>query len=819
MRRFSQVLVVVVLAGQAVAAAGEGDTVEFKGTVRTVDGKPLSGITVVITYSQRHLFGVLGPSPREEVKATSDARGHVVLVVSRSFSSVGYRVETPADSPMRLVRVLSPVSHLTSGRDVGDAVAFQVEMKAGAETLSGKVTDEADKPVKDATVTISLQGTGIRFGGQEVQYLAAPTDAKGVYRFTRLLSGSYGIHSVVPPRGTGLVPMPESWRAHGGVQVPSKQAEGLDFTLKPGCGIRGRVLDEAGKPVEGAEVSASRAAAAIDGPAVYERTGNFSDGITTDADGRYTLEGLSPETYQVSAAGPENSDLAPSHPVPGLRVEVGKTLACQDIVLVKGGTLEGKVTGADGKPVPGVRVQYGHRMTETDEAGHCRFEGLPTGTSDVWLIPPVGSIWAAQTIEGFVCMAKVRVAADWRLEEGGTVSGRVTGEDGKVVSAAAVWASFSGYRYVTATDDKGQYRLTGLVENSGLDYKQRPQLYSLGVHAGSDSDYMSGSVQFNITLGEKITRDVTLPLGGTLSGMVTTVDGKPVEGASIEVFKEVGRGGRSYFGGTGPGPGRGVRTGADGRFVVKQLPSGWVNVSATPPDDANLLAVERPNIGLEAGKTTAVKLSLKVGGELAGTLKDPAGKPIRGAQVTLAPKTSSGRRSWGRPVQPVTTDDRGRYGFVGLDSGPYQVQVRILDGRHVAAGLDVDVKEGDRTSADIRACKGAFIEVTVTDAAGRPVPDVSIRASAATKGVGSVYGRADKAGLAVIGPLLPDTYAVNVNPYQTKDRAFKPTVLEDVEVREGQHVKRRVELEEGPKPTPRTPRRGGALGAPAGVAR
>ena len=812
-------LVLVLTAATAAAVAGQTDSVEFKGTVRTTDGKALSGVTVVISYYPQQQMPVSGPRSQEEVSALSDARGRFTLTVPTPLTTGRLRVETPPTSRMRLWSVTPPDALTRLRTQVRETVQLDVRMNTGSETLSGKVTDEADKPVKGVTVRIRHVGRTRSLAGGALgeQYLEATTDARGVYRVRHLLVGQYSVDSVVPERGSGLVPMPKSWRGHGGVELPSKRASGLDFTLKRGCGIRGRVLDEAGKPVKGARVAAGLAPAAIDGPVIYQRLGNFKDSVETDSAGRYALEGLTPETYEVSASGPEGSDFAPSHPLAGLKLEVGKALTCQDIVLVQGGTLEGTVTGSDGKPVAGVSVQYGQRFAETDERGRYRFTALPTGTFDLTLLPPAGSKWAARTVEGVPCMAKIRVASDWTLVEGGTVSGKVTGEDGNAISGVRVHASFTGYRYATTTDEAGRYRLTGLVENSGVDYKKRPQLYSLGVYTPADSEYMSGSAKFNIKLGEEITQDVTLKRGGIISGEVTGVGGVPVEGASIEVYKTVGRGGRSYFGGTGPGPGGGLRTDADGKFVVKQIPDGWVSVSATPPEDVNLLMAERSNIGVGAGETTTVKLTLKPGGKIAGTLEDPNGTPIHGAQVTLTSSASDRRRAWGRQIRPVTTDERGSYRFVGLQEGPYRLQVRILDGKHVASPMEVEVRAGEETAAKIRARKGAFIEVKVKDGAGKPVPNVSVRATAKTKGIGSVYAQADKSGLALVGPLLPDTYTVNVNPYRTKERTLKPAVLGEITVREGQRVRREVKLEEGPKPTPPRGGRGGPLGAPPGA--
>ena len=801
----------VALAVATPVAAQKQDNFEISGTIRTTDGKPVAGVTVTASYHPLWQWAERIPPPGS-VKVVSDANGRFHAAVPKPLRFLNIFLETPETSALRLWSVTPPVSQVAPRIMSDKAIELDIRLKEGTAVLTGKITDEADKPVQGVAVTISRSDAGMSQGAFSVsqRFFHAASNADGVYRFDHLLSGSYNVVSVVPERGGGLVPMAGGWRGHGGVRVVRGTPATLDFSLRAGCSLSGHVLDEDGKPVEGVEVLANRAAAAIDGPAVYERSGNFHDDTTTDADGRYALEGLSPETYQVTVMPPAGSDFAPSHPLSGLRLEVGKPVICQDIILVQGASLEGRVAGADGKPLAGVAVWCGRHIVRTDAQGCFRMAGFPTSLVDVRVLPPDGSPWAAATAEGVPCVAKVRISCDVVLQEGGCVSGTVKGEDGKVIAGATVYTAFRDYRYTTTTDAEGRYRLVGLVENSGLDYNRQPNLYSVTALLPADSPYMSNSVRFSIKPGEKLTQDLTLKSGGTITGKVKTADGKPVAGASIGVFKELGRGSRSYFAG-GMGSGR-ILTDSQGNFVVRQLPGGSMNVSADPPADANLLTEERKNVQVVAGESTPVDLTLKTAGSVAGTLTDASGKPIVDAEVTLSCKGPSSM-PWGRSLTPVTTDEQGRYRFVGLAGGAYQVQVNIFDGKQVVPSQDLDVKAGAESALIFHACQGAFIEVKVLDPSGKPVTDAGVGATGQTPPIVSVWGRVpDKSGVTVVGPLLPGAYTLSVRSYRTEGRMLKPATLKDITVKEGERLTREVRLEEGaplPPPGPAPKGRGG----------
>jgi protocatechuate 3,4-dioxygenase beta subunit len=114
-----------------------------------------------------------------------------------------------------------------------------------------------------------------------------------------------------------------------------------------GVALQGRVLDDAGAPVEDATIALKDEA----GRPVY-----LFSLVTTGSDGRYAVAGLTPGVYVVQA---EIKGYAPA----ARQVVVTEVGARADLVLARGGTAEVLVQDEEGQPVAGARVVL------VDEAG------------------------------------------------------------------------------------------------------------------------------------------------------------------------------------------------------------------------------------------------------------------------------------------------------------------------------------------------------------------------------------------------------------------------------------------------------------------
>jgi hypothetical protein len=152
---------------------------------------------------------------------------------------------------------------------------------------------------------------------------------------------------------------------NGYAQAPTAQSA----PTKPPSTITGQVIGADGKPVQNAAVSAT---------AIGIRN-QQSRAIATNEDGAFRITDLKPGAYRLRASLPGFVTATD-----GLRnVYPGETATLR---LVKGGVITGKVTDANGKPIPGMLVKLiGTQSTSstaskrTDDRGVYRIFGIPAG--------------------------------------------------------------------------------------------------------------------------------------------------------------------------------------------------------------------------------------------------------------------------------------------------------------------------------------------------------------------------------------------------------------------------------------------------------
>ncbi len=166
---------------------------------------------------------------------------------------------------------------------------------------------------------------------------------------------------------------------------------------------------------------------------------------------------------------------------------------------------------------------------------------------------------------------------------------------------------------------------------------------------------------------------------GVITGQVVdAASGKPVSAAIVSI------GGAALPARVGPsappGPPR-ILTGADGRFVFRELPPGSFTIAATKGGYADGAAGSRviggpprPVVLTAAERTAETSIRIWKTAAITGTIVDEAGEPVVALQVTAVRRVFiAGRQRLVQTGWFATTDDRGVYRLTGLLPGEYLV--------------------------------------------------------------------------------------------------------------------------------------------------
>jgi protocatechuate 3,4-dioxygenase beta subunit len=234
--------------------------------------------------------------------------------------------------------------------------------KVGTSVIRGRaVAADSGQPLRRATVRLMSPTLA--------EPRSTATDGEGRYEFRDLPAGRYTLTTMK----NGYVMMnygARAWNQPGRVidLADKQQADRVDFSLSRGGVITGRVLDEFGDPVVGANIQPLRSDV-INGERRATPAGSM---VTTSDTGEFRLWGLSPADYQVMANpqramnfGPDVSDdrtgyaasyyPGTTNPAEALNIKVaaGQITTGIDIILspTRTATISGSAIDANGQPL------------------------------------------------------------------------------------------------------------------------------------------------------------------------------------------------------------------------------------------------------------------------------------------------------------------------------------------------------------------------------------------------------------------------------------------------------------------------------------
>lgn len=519
--------------------------------------------------------------------------------------------------------------------------------------------------------------------------------------------------------------------------------EDLRVALEPGVPVRGRVvMADTGAPAAGVSVRPFRGAGGL--------WGALDAATTTGDDGRFEIAGIAAnEIARIFA-------VKPGYCWADAIVTVKETLGDVEIVLGRGGILEGVAYDGDGVPIAGAlahvlpeggpvpEAEWSHEETDnaidalrgsifppvmTDASGRFEFRGVVLPRAGL----VAGRVAAVRAADGRTARSEPvtfardgeRQRRDVRFPQNGSITVRVTSTS-PLPEGIRVRVQRNGREGPDETRELGGGG--GPMTFAHL----RPNKYLVSVSLGDR--FRGGWEQMRsveVAEGREIAVDFAQDDTVTLAGRVEDQSGKGVAGVRVD-FTGVRRGDDG-------GSTSNATTAADGSFSLHHLRPESGHLRVERDEFASLHSV-RDSTPADPGAFEWVALDdVRPGGApLTITLKR-LGKLVGRIVPLPAPKgvivTASSGRERGRTY--FLPGEDGRFEF---DAPLVGVPMRVAfappwtfsgDGKDIVATvLDLTpVAAGEvRDLGDVEFTTGTGIDVTLVDAKGSPLPSIQVKA-------------------------------------------------------------------------------------------
>jgi protocatechuate 3,4-dioxygenase beta subunit len=700
------------------------------GTVLdALTGEPLGGVVIEERPRQRVPPTEVAEEPKSQVTpATGEYRitgamgPHFWIEVNKE----GYQLKD--GQPGGTVHFDLAPGDLNIGRDIELIPRL---------TVSGRVMNSSREPIAEASVT------------------KHSSEYWGAHPVRTASDGAFSVE-VKPNTSVRLFVDAEGYAPQltDFIRVFDDSVTGLEIVLPTPATVEGVVLDDAGRPVAGANVGGSISVDLGGGRSTGQSVGQTRSG----GDGRFQIEGL-PENQVTIYANKEGFQSASER----LDLKAGETV--RDVRLVlrpkeELSFLAGRITDPENEPVERAHVQVGVKKGgsinfshgESDPDGRYRVEFKADGDISIEVTHPeykeihVGNL------------APNRDDLDFTLQPAGTVTLIGTVVDWKTREPIQEF-EVGGVKARKDPSAPGRFIAEGLHPGES---------YSLQIKT---TDYLPGGTLLDsIPEGtDVIEREFVLGPGGAVSGRVlSAADRSPVAGVRIAV-----KGGslHSFFDAYSDLEAA-SETDAQGRFLFQKLAPGFHVVIVYLEEGTPLLK----EFQIEHGESKDLgDLAREAGATLTGSV-------MRGD--TRAPMPNVAIRVWGRTAaedldveKETRTDADGWFPAVELPPGRYTAWARDLG----LQSESVELKSGETREVQFRVGTGRLTgTVWYGDRPGRANMNVS-REDAAYVHYETVYD-----GTFEIENLLPGVWTVRVYSEECRGE-----VREDrVEIEAGQTVER-----------------------------
>lgn len=454
---------------------------------------------------------------------------------------------------------------------------------------------------------------------------------------------------------------------------PATGAAELHFHVESAGLVRGRVVDDDGRPLPRVDVRLT-----MDGV----RLGDLSplQIAVTDAEGRYRMGGLPRTHARVNAILPESTSV---------EVELdGSHQELPDIVASKGLDVGGRLVSRHGLAAPSRLVVVQSK------------DDRPVASGDVW---KDGSFLFPSTVKGGELGILYRVLENGVNRHLGSVPIELALRT-EAISVDAWMAAIEWEFEGSPFEDGTQLRIALVPQLVGGRFAEpsNPSILrcDLGLRGGKAAIGGIPAGRYSILVevagrGAKVFPGVDLEAGGIARLVVDSLDvgSLEVECSDSHGLPIVARvvaesaGGAARLGSTDP----------NGRFSASALaPGSWrVRAEEIGAPRGRLPRRSEPTVVAVGPRAHArVALRLLAPPRVLGIVKDAAGLPLTGAQVALQAK---GR---GRVADRITGPD-GRFAYEDVEPGTYSIAAPAGDG--AAEVREIDVEPGSEVLVEFSA--------------------------------------------------------------------------------------------------------------------
>jgi uncharacterized GH25 family protein len=585
----------------------------FEGRVTDERGKPVEGASVFAGRFDDPFLTLA----QEDIRTGPDGRFRITgLAPGQRFDLT---IDHPDYAPFQAPGLKAPAVE-----------SFQVVLSAG-RTLSGRVVDEARRPVRAQISRISSQRVSL--GNSSSSSMGSGTvgwaDEEGRFVLRGLTAGLLDLQFEAP----GF----QAQTVHGVTIPEADNPAPLEIVLEPEAALTGKILARDGKPIADVwiQVIAADPSQRTEQPAF----------ASTDGDGGYRIGSLGSGAYKVTAQ--RDSGGPPIQNEVSLRA--GETHRL-DLTFPSGAAVSGRIVDGAGEPVSGVEVRLA--------APSMQFSGTSGADGSFrFLDVAVGAYRLTASGRGYAPAAAVDEV-------------RVTDEEGIDRLELRMWpeARITGRLLGLSGDDLNQVQVTAIPEplafamsplRGTVDAAGRYHISSLGPGAWRVSASVANGRQVSGIArvgapGEEVTLDLELPRGLTLSGRVL-LDGEPLAGAEV----------------------RTVSMGLEGQptqWQVTTLHDGSFTVEGLLPGPLTLAVVSSEGIGQARRIELAADLELSfdiLTGRAGGHVVTIDGQPLEGVIVAFQGEDPDLTLSFSAPQ--VRTDERGAFEVPRLAAGSYRI--------------------------------------------------------------------------------------------------------------------------------------------------